>query len=417
MNNHIKKRRVVITGIGMLTSLGLDAKSNWNAMLAGKSGVTTITAFDASAFPTQIASQIKAFEPVDYMTAKEARRMDRFIQLGYAAGAQAIKDSGLEMDEATSLRAGAYVGSGIGGMTTIEATTLLQQAKGHKKVSPFYIPMSIINMVSGNLSINFALKGPTLSNVTACTTGTHCIGEASRLVEYGDADVMLAGGSEASITPGSVAGFSSARALSRNNENPRQASRPWDKDRDGFVMGEGAGVLILEELEHAKKRGAKIYAEITGFGMSSDAYHITSPAPGGEGASRCMDIALQHAGVNTDQVDYINAHGTSTQLGDVGETIAIKRSFGDHARRLTVGSTKSMIGHLLGAAGGVEAAVAALSIYHDAITPTINLEAPGDECDLDYVPHTSRDATVNVALSNSFGFGGTNGTLVLQKHS
>jgi len=341
--------------------------------------------------------------------------MDRFMQLGICAGVEAIQDSGLEVTEQNAGRIGAYIGSGIGGINTIEKTTDLFHEKGHRRVSPFYIPMTIINMISGHLSIMHNLKGPNLSMVTACSTGTHAIGEAGRLVEYGDADVMIAGGSEAPISPTSLAGFGSARALSRRNEDPATASRPWDTGRDGFVMGEGAGIVVLEEYEHAKERGARIYAELTGFGMSGDAFHITSPSPGGEGAARCMDAALRNAGLNPEQIDYVNAHGTSTPQGDIAETMALKQSFGDHAGKLAVSSNKSMIGHLLGAAGGVEAVMTALSIYHQTIPPTINLHDQDPECDLDFVPNEAREARISSALSNSFGFGGTNGTLIFSR--
>ncbi len=412
----MNKRRVVVTGLGAVSPLGIGVEATWKAMLAGRSGLAPITLFDAAAYPSSIAGEVKGFDATAFIPAKEARKMDRFIQLGLAAGIEALRDSGLEVNEANAERVGVYVGAGIGGVETIEQTTELLLSKGHRRISPFYIPMSIINMVAGNLSIMFGLKGPNLSVVTACTTGTHAIGEASRLIEYGDADVMVAGGAEAAVTPTSVAGFGNARALSRRNHEPERASRPWDRGRDGFVLGEGAGVLVLEDLEHAKARGARIYAELVGFGMSGDAHHMTMPAPGGDGASRCMNSAMRNGRVNPEEVDYINAHGTSTPLGDVAETLAIKRSFGDHARRLAVSSNKSMFGHLLGAAGGVEAVATVLSIHQGVVPATINLDDPDPECDLDYVPHTARDMGIEVALTNSFGFGGTNGTLALRRY-
>lgn len=408
----MKTRRVVVTGMSMISPVGAHLESTWQSMLAGRSGVGPITSFDASELSARIAGEVTDFDITSYLSAKEARRMDRFMQFGVAAGMDAFKDSGLEVTEANAPMIGVYIGSGIGGVNTIESTTNLFAEKGPKRVSPFYIPMTIINMISGNLSIMYGLQGPNLSIGTACSTATHSIGDAARLIEYGDADVMVAGGAEAPISPTSVAGFSAARALSLRNDDPAAASRPWDTGRDGFIMSEGAGVMVLEEYEHAKKRGARIYAELSGFGMSGDAHHITSPAPGGEGASRCMQNALRNAGVNLDQVDYVNAHGTSTPLGDVAETMAMKDTFGAHAKKLAISSNKSMTGHLLGAAGGVEAVMTALSIYHKVIPPTINLENPDPQCDLDFVPGQARDAKINVAISNSFGFGGTNGTLV-----
>ncbi len=411
----MSKRRVVITGLGAITPVGVDAASSWQAMLDGISGIGAITVFDTEGFPCTIAGEVPGFDPAACVPEKDARKMDRFMQLGISAGVHALRDSGLEVTDENAERIGAHIGSGIGGIATIENTTLLYQEKGHRRVSPFYIPMTITNMIAGNLSIMQNLKGPNLSMVTACSTGTHAIGDAARMVEYGDADVMVAGGAEAPISPTSLAGFGTARALSRRNDDPATASRPWDSGRDGFVMGEGAGVVVLEEFEHARRRGARIYAELSGFGMSGDAHHITSPSPGGEGASRCMDAALRNAGLNPEDIDYINAHGTSTPLGDIAETLALKRSFGDHARKLAISSNKSMIGHLLGAAGGVEAVMTALSIYHQVIPPTINLHDPDPECDLDYVPNVARDARIEAALSNSFGFGGTNGTVILRR--
>ncbi len=407
------KRRVVVTGLGVISPIGIGVTDTWAATLAGQSGIGPITLFDARGYPCTIAGEIKDFDPSACLPGKDARKMDRFIQLGMAAGIEALRDSGIEVTDANAERIGVHIGAGIGGVETIENTTELLHSKGPRRVSPFYIPMSIINMAAGHFSIMHGLKGPNLSMVTACTTGTHAIGDAGRLIEYGDADVMIAGGTEAAITPTSVAGFGNARALSRRNDDPAGASRPWDRGRDGFVMGEGAGIVVLEELEHARRRGARIYAELAGFGLSGDANHMTMPAPGGEGASRCMDSAMRNGGLNPDEVDYINAHGTSTPLGDVAETLAIKRSFGNHARRLAISSSKSMIGHLLGAAGGVEAVLTVLAIQ--VMPATINLTDPDDECDLDYVPNAARDATIDVALSNSFGFGGTNGTLALRR--
>lgn len=409
------KRRVVVTGMGAFTPVGIGVSSSWDALMAGVPGIDTIRQFDASGFPCTIAGEVPEFEPGKYMSEKDARKMDRFMQFGICAGVEAINDSGIEVTEQNAERIGVYIGSGIGGINTIEETTRIYDEKGFRRISPFYIPMTITNMISGHLSIMHNLKGPNLSMVTACSTGTHAIGEAGRLIEYGDADVMIAGGAEAPISPTALAGFSSARALSRNNSDPRGASRPWDSGRDGFVMGEGAGIMLLEEYEHAKKRGARIYAELAGFGMSGDAYHMTSPSPGGEGAARCMDSALRNAGLNPQQVEYINAHGTSTSLGDVAETLALKMTFGEHAGNLAISSNKSMIGHLLGAAGGVEAVMTAMSIYHQAAPPTINLHNPDPECDLDYMPGDARELAINAALSNSFGFGGTNGTLIFNR--
>jgi 3-oxoacyl-[acyl-carrier-protein] synthase II len=401
--------------MGIVSPLGNSVDQNWANIVAGKSGIDTITQFDATGFSCTMAGEVKDFDPVRYMTEKEARKMDRFIQLGMAAGIDAFKDSGLEVTSENAERIGVHIGSGIGGLNTIEAGTHTLIEKGQRRISPFYIPMSIINMISGNLSIRFGLQGPNLAMVTACATATHAIGDAARLIEYGDADVMVAGGAESAITPTGIAGFGNARALSGRNDDPATASRPWDRDRDGFIMGEGAGIVVLEELEHARKRGARIYAELAGFGMSGDAYHMTSPAEGGEGAARCMRNALRNAGINIDQVQYINAHGTSTPLGDKAETNAAKVAFGDHAYKLAMSSTKSMIGHLLGAAGGVEAVYTVLAIQHQVAPPTINLFNPDPECDLDYVPNTARDMRIDVALSNSFGFGGTNGTLVMRR--
>ncbi len=411
----MSKRRVVITGIGILSPVGIGLEKNWANITAGKSGINTISLFDATGYPSMVAGEVDGFDVTQYLSAKEARKMDRFIQLGMAAGIDAVKDSGLEITEQNATRIGTYIGSGIGGIGTIENTMETLTNKGPRRVSPFYVPSAIINMISGNLSIMFNMKGPNLSMVTACSTATHAIGEAGRLIEYGDADVMVAGGAEAPITPTAVAGFGNAKALTGQNDNPAGACRPWDMGRDGFVISEGAGVVVLEEYEHAKARGANIYAELVGFGLSGDAYHMTSPSEGGEGASRCMNNALRNAGINPDDVDYVNAHGTSTPLGDLAETLAVKGTFGDKAKSLAVSSTKSMTGHLLGAAGGIEAIYTALAIKHQIAPPTINLDNPDPECDLDFVPHTARDMSINVALSNSFGFGGTNGTLVLRK--
>ncbi|MGA9032129.1 MAG: beta-ketoacyl-ACP synthase II [Sulfuricaulis sp.] len=412
----MSKRRVVITGLGIVSPLGIGVAENWRNILAGKSGITRITHFDATGYPSMIAGEVKNFDPVQFgMTEKEARRMDRFIQLGMAAGIEAIKDSGIEVTEANAERIGVHIGSGIGGVGTIEDTTLIIKEKGSRRVSPFYVPMSIINMISGDLSVMYGLKGPNLAMVSACATATHGIGDAGRLIEYGDADVMIAGGGEAAVTPTAVAGFGNAKALSTRNDSPEAASRPWDKDRDGFVLSEGAGVVVLEEYEHAKKRGAKIYCELVGFGMSGDAYHMTSPPENGEGAARCMRNALRNAGLNPDQVQYVNAHGTSTQLGDRAESLAAKAAFGAHAKKIAMSSTKSMTGHLLGAAGGVEAIYTALAVRDQIAPPTINLITPDPECDLDYVPGVARKMKIDVAISNSFGFGGTNGTLVFRK--
>ncbi len=411
----MKNRRVVVTGMGAITPVGIGLSASWQAMLNGKNGIAPITQFDAASFPCSFAGEIDNFVPAEHLPEKDARKMDRFMQLGLVCGNEAFKDSALEISESNAHRVGVYIGSGIGGVNTIEATTDLLRERGVRRISPFYIPMTITNMISGNLSIAHGLKGPNLSMVTACSTATHAIGEAGRLVEYGDADVMIAGGAEAPISPTAMAGFSAARALSSRNDDPETASRPWDVGRDGFVMGEGAGVLVLEEYEHAKKRGARIYAELIGFGMSGDAYHITSPSPGGEGAARCMTNALGNAAVEVDKVQYLNAHGTSTLVGDIAETQAIKMAFGAHAKKLLISSNKSMIGHLLGAAGGVEAAMTVMSIYQRAIPPTINLVKQDPECDLDYVPSEARAHKIEVALSNSFGFGGTNGTLVFAK--
>ncbi|MDQ6951527.1 MAG: beta-ketoacyl-ACP synthase II [Mariprofundales bacterium] len=410
-------RRVVITGVGLLTPLGLDAASTWEGVVAGKSGIARITRFDAEAagMACTIAGEVKGFDPEPYINRKDARKMDTFIQYGVAAASMALADSGLEIDGGNADRVGVIIGSGIGGLPSIEATMLAYQKGGARKISPFFIPRTIINMTSGWVSMLTGAKGPNSATVTACATGTHAIGEAWRLIAGGEADAMLAGGSEACICVLGVGGFAASKALSTRNDDPQAASRPWDQSRDGFVMGEGAGVMMLESLESAKARGATIYAELVGYGMSGDAYHITAPSPGGEGGARCMEAALKSAGLAADSVDYVNAHGTSTPAGDLAETSGIKRVFGDHARKIMVTSNKSMIGHLLGAAGGVEGALTALSIYHGVATPTINLENPGEGCDLDYVANAARDADIQVAVSNSFGFGGTNASLVFKK--
>ncbi|MFN7783133.1 MAG: beta-ketoacyl-ACP synthase II [Lysobacterales bacterium] len=411
----MSKRRVVITGMGIVSPVGNDLATAWDNISHGRSGIGPITSFDASAYATRIAGEVRDFDPAAYIPAKEAKRMDPFIHYGVAAGLMALKDSGLEVSDANAERIGTIIGSGIGGILGIEDTTARLLEGGPRKVSPFYVPSTIINMVSGHLSILTGIKGPNFSAVSACATANHSVGMAMRLIQYGDADVMVAGGAERGSSPTSVAGFCSMKAMSTRNDDPTRASRPWDKDRDGFVMGDGAGVLVLEEYEHAKARGARIYCELAGFGASSDAFHMTAPAEDGEGAARCMTAALRDAGINADQVGYLNAHGTSTPLGDLAETLAMKRAFGDHAYRTLVSSTKSMTGHLLGAAGGVEAIFSILALYHGLVPPTINLDEPGEGCDLDYVPNVAREAKIEVAMSNGFGFGGTNGTLVFRR--
>lgn len=411
----MSRRRVVITGLGIVSPVGIGVAENWENIVAGKSGITRITRFDPSRLSSQIAGEVKGFDPGQYLSAKEIRRMDRFIHLGLAAGIEAIKDSGIEVTPLNAERIGVNIGSGIGGLPLIEDSHNALLKGGPRKISPFFIPGTIINMISGNLSILYGLKGPNLAIATACTTATHCVGDSARLIEYGDADIMIAGGAESTVTELTIGGFSAAKALSTRNDDPATASRPWDVGRDGFVLGEGAGIVVLEEMEHAKKRGARIYAELAGFGMSADAHHITAPCEDGEGAARCILNALRNSGINTDQVDYVNAHGTSTPLGDIAETVAVKRCFGDHARKLAMSSTKSMTGHLLGAAGGVEAVYSALSIHHQVAPPTINIFEQDPQCDLDYIPNTARNMKIEVALSNSFGFGGTNGTLVFRK--
>ena len=407
------KRRVVITGLGIVSPVGIGVAQAWQSIVNGKSGISRITHFDPSLFACQIAGEVKDFDVTQYLPAKDARRMDRFIHFGLVAGMEAFKDSGIEVTEQNAVRIGVNIGSGIGGLPMIEDTHNDFLGGGPRKISPFFIPGSIINMISGNLSIMFGLKGPNLAMVSACTTGTHCIGESARLIEYGDADVMVAGGSEATICSLAIGGFSSAKALSTRNDDPATACRPFDKDRDGFIMGEGAGVLVLEEYEHAKARGAKIYAELAGYGMSGDAYHITAPST--DGPKRCMLNALSNAGLNPDQVDYVNAHGTSTPLGDKNETEAFKLAMGDHAKKMTISSTKSMTGHLLGGAGGIESLFCALAVHHQIAPPTINIFDQDPECDLDYCANTARNMKIDVAVNNNFGFGGTNGTLVFRK--
>ncbi len=399
-----------------MTPLANNVKDTWDGIVNGKSGISFIDSFDISSFATRFGGVIRDFDISEYISAKDAKRMDGFIHYGIAAGSQALKDSGLEITEANAERVGVAIGAGIGGITGIEDCQSLYEKSGARRISPFYIPGNIINMISGNLSIHHGLKGPNFAIATACSTGTHCIGEAMRLIKYGDADAMLAGGAErCTSSPTAMGGFISAKALSRRNDSPETASRPWDADRDGFVLSDGSGVVMLEELEHAKARGADIYAEVIGYGMSGDAFHITSPAMGGEGAARCMKNALRDAGLNPQDVDYINAHGTSTPAGDVCETQAMKAALGDHAYNLAVSSTKSMIGHLLGAAGGIEAVLTVLSIKDQIAPPTINLQNADSECDLDYVPNTAREMPINIAISNSFGFGGTNGTLAFKR--
>ena len=408
-------RRVVVTGLGLVAPVGLDVKSAWDNILAGKSGIKPITHFDIAPFSTRFGGPIYGFDPSDYVSEKDAKKMDKFIHYGLAAGSQALADSGLEVTESNCRRIGVAVGSGIGGITGIENNYQVYRDKGPRRISPFFVPANIVNMVAGNLSIKFGLKGPNYSIVSACATGTHNIGEAAIMIRHGYVDVMLAGGAEMATSPVGLGGFAAARALSTRNDDPEAASRPFDKDRDGFVLSDGAGVVVLEEYEHAKARGATIYAELVGVGMNSDAYHMTAPSEDGTGAAECMHIALNDAGLNTDQVQYINAHGTSTPAGDVAETRAVKRAFGDHAYKLAVSSTKSMTGHMLGAAGGAEAIFTILAIRDQVAPPTINYHTPDPDCDLDCVPNTARQMTIDVALSNSFGFGGTNGTLIFRR--
>ena len=408
-------RRVVVTGMGIVSPIGNTLASAWDSIQAGRCGIGPITHFDASAYATRIAGEVRDFDAKSFLPAKDVKKMDTFIHYGLAASFQAMDDAGLEVTEANAERIGAIIGAGIGGVRGIEDTAIALHEGGPRKVSPFYVPSTIINMLPGQLSIMKGIKGPNFSAVSACATSNHSIGMAMRMIQYGDADIMVAGGAEHGATPTSVGGFCSMKAMSTRNDEPLKASRPWDKDRDGFVLGDGAGILILEEYEHAKARGARIYCELAGFGASSDAYHMTAPSENGEGPARCMRMALKDAGVNAEQVGYLNAHGTSTPLGDLAETLAVKRALGDHAFKTMVSSTKSMTGHLLGAAGGVEAIFTVMALHTGVIPPTINLDEPGEGCDLDYVPNVARQADIDVAVSNGFGFGGTNGTLVFRK--
>ena len=413
----MSRRKVVVTGLGLISPVGNSVAEGWANLVAGRSGIASITKFDASALACRFAGEVKGFHVEDYIPAKEARHMDTFIHYGLAASIQAVKDAGLAtgdaLTEEAAERIGVMVGSGIGGLPMIELTHKEYSERGPRRISPFFVPASIINMISGHVSIHYGFKGPNLAIVTACTTGLHCIDEAGRLIEYGDADVMIAGGAESTVSPLGVGGFAAARALSTRNDDPATASRPWDKDRDGFVLGEGAGVLVLEEYEHAKRRGARIYAELAGFGMGADAYHMT--APNVDGPKRSMKAALRNAGLNADQVQYLNAHGTSTPLGDVNESNAVKLAFGDHAKKMVVNSTKSMTGHLLGGAGGVESVFTVLAVHHQVSPPTINIFNQDPECDLDYCANSAREMKIDVAAKNNFGFGGTNGTLLFRR--
>lgn len=411
----MEKRRVVVTGLGLITPVGIGVKPSWEALLEGRSGIGVIKTFDASDLPVRIAGEVKDFDPLQYIEPKEVKKMDRFIHFAVAASTMAMEDSGLKITPENAERTGVIIGAGMGGLPAIEHYHKIYLEKGYRRITPFFIPMLIINLASGQVSIRFGAKGPSSAVATACATGTHAIGDAFKVIQRGDADVMIAGGTESVITPMAIGGFAVMKALSTRNDDPERASRPFDSGRDGFVMGEGAGVVILETLEHARKRNAKIYAEIAGYGMTSDAYHITSPAPEGAGAASCMKATLKDAGVSPETVDYINAHGTSTKYGDELETAAIKTVFKEHAYKLSVSSTKSMTGHLLGAAGGIETVIAILSVQNDVIPPTINLDNPDPECDLDYVPHKPKYRTVECALSNSFGFGGTNACLLFKK--
>ena len=415
MSNRAPLRRVVVTGLGIVSPLGNDLASSWEGIVNGRSGIGPITHFDASAFTTRIAGEVRNFDITQWVNPKDAKKMEEFIHYGVAASLMAIQDAGITVDESNAERIGALIGSGIGGLLGIEEQTIKYNEGGPRKVSPFYVPSTIINMLPGQVSLLTGIKGPNFSAVSACATANHSIGMAMRMIQYGDADVMVAGGAERGSSPTSVAGFCSMKAMSTRNDEPTKASRPWDKDRDGFVLGDGAGILILEEYERAKARGARIYCELAGFGASSDAFHMTAPSENGEGPARCMAAAMKDAGINAEDVGYLNAHGTSTPLGDLAETLAIKRALGDHAYKTMVSSTKSMTGHLLGAAGGVEAIFSVLALHHGIIPPTINLDEAGEGCDLDYVPHTARQAQVDVAMSNGFGFGGTNGTLVFKR--
>jgi 3-oxoacyl-[acyl-carrier-protein] synthase II len=411
----MSKRRVVVTGMGIVSPVGNSLPSAWDNITHGRSGIGPISHFDTTGFATRIAGQVKDFDPTTWIPPKDAKKMDEFIHYGVAAAIMAIGDSGLEINDANAERIGVVVGSGIGGILGIEEQTAKYLAGGPRKISPFYVPSTIINMLPGQISILCGIKGPNFSAVSACATANHSIGTAMRMIQYGDADVMIAGGAERGSSPTSVGGFCSMKAMSTRNDDPTRASRPWDKDRDGFVLGDGAGILVLEEYEAAKARGARIYCELAGYAASSDAFHMTAPSEDGEGAARCMTLAIRDAGINPEQVDYLNAHGTSTPLGDLAETMAMKRVLGDHAYKAMVSSTKSMTGHLLGAAGGVEAVFSVLALHHGVIPPTINLDEPGEGCDLDYVPNVAREKQIEVAMSNGFGFGGTNGTLVFRR--
>lgn len=408
----MSKRRVVVTGLGIVSPLGNDLASNWDAIVNGRSGIGPITHFDTTGFATSIGGMVRDFDSLQWMPAKDAKKMDPFIHYGVAATLMAMRDAGLEVTEANAERIGTIIGSGIGGLHGIEEQTIRYHEGGPRKISPFYVPSTIINMLPGQITLMTGIKGPNFSAVSACASSNHSIGTAMRMIQYGDADVMIAGGAERGSTPTAVGGFCSMKAMSTRNDDPTRASRPWDRDRDGFVLGDGAGILVLEEYEYAKARGARVYAELVGYGASSDAFHMTAPSENGEGPARCMVSSLKDAGLNPEQVGYLNAHGTSTPLGDVAETLAIKRAFGDAARGLMVSSTKSMTGHLLGAAGGIEAVFAVMALHAGIIPPTINLDAPGEGCDLDYVPNVARERRIDYAMSNGFGFGGTNATLI-----
>ncbi|ALN86705.1 beta-ketoacyl-ACP synthase II [Lysobacter capsici] len=416
MSNRTFNRRVVVTGLGLVSPLGNDVVSSWDGIVNGRSGIGPITHFDPALFTTRIAGEVRNFDITNYgVSSKDAKKMEEFIHYGVAASLMALQDAGITVDDSNAERIGALIGSGIGGLLGIEEQTIKYHEGGPRKISPFYVPSTIINMLPGQVSLLTGIKGPNFSAVSACATSNHSIGMAMRMIQYGDADVMVAGGAERGSSPTSVGGFCSMKAMSTRNDDPIHASRPWDKERDGFVLGDGAGILVLEEYERAKARGARIYCELAGFGASSDAFHMTAPSENGEGPARCMVSALKDAGLNPEDVDYLNAHGTSTPLGDLAETLAMKRAFGDHAYKMMVSSTKSMTGHLLGAAGGAEAIFSVLALHHDIIPPTINLDEPGEGCDLDYVPNTARQVKIDVAMSNGFGFGGTNGTLVFKR--
>ena len=411
----MSKRRVVVTGLGIVSPVGNTIATAWDAIVNGRSGISPVTSFDPTGFATTICGEVRDFDPTTWIPPKDAKKMDEFIHYGVAASFMALDDSGLKITDDNAERVGVIVGSGIGGILGIEETAIKYSQGGPRKISPFYVPSTIINMLPGQVSIMRGIKGPSFSAVSACATSNHSIGTAMRMIQYGDADAMLCGGAERGSSPTSMGGFCSMKAMSTRNDDPTRASRPWDKDRDGFVLGDGAGVLMLEEYEFAKARGARIYCELAGYGASSDAWHMTAPSENGEGPARCMTMALRDAGLNADQVEYLNAHGTSTPLGDLAETLAMKRALGDHAYKIMVSSTKSMTGHLLGAAGGVEAIFSVLALHHGVIPPTINLDQPGEGCDLDYVPNTARQKQISVAVSNGFGFGGTNGTLVFKR--